>query len=415
MTYIEFFDKNLIENICSALAHAPDRIILIGDSRKLLAAHAKRYHDILAERGNEVEVIPRSVNKNNMSDVIKLLSEIVESYDDCVFDLTGGEDTCLVATGIVFERYKEKNIQMHWINISTSHIQDCDLDGQTISLEPHPEITVEENIRIYGGDIVYTDSKPVATYKWSMDAEFEHDIEAMWRVCKSDVRAWNSQIGVFLTACNKQADGGLSVSVPLDDLLSDLGQSKSKLSIRREVVSELIKAGLIHGYSDDGKTFSVTFKNEQIKRCLTKAGLALELKMFVAAENCETKSGEKVYNDVMNGVFIDWDGDVHVDRSGTDTENEVDLILMHGMIPVFVSCKNGYIDIDELYKLNIIANRFGGSYAKRILVATALPKDGDFAENFRSRAADMGIRVIDDVTEITDSELSRQVSSFWLN
>lgn len=46
MTYIEFFDINAVENICSCLVSAPERVILIGDNKKILQLHAQRYHSL---------------------------------------------------------------------------------------------------------------------------------------------------------------------------------------------------------------------------------------------------------------------------------------------------------------------------------------------------------------------------------
>ena len=92
MTLIEFFEKDAIENICSSLAKAPERVILLGDKQKLMQKHAERYKAILQARDVEVEFICRTVNKNKMQSIIDALSAIVEEYDDCVFDLTGGED-----------------------------------------------------------------------------------------------------------------------------------------------------------------------------------------------------------------------------------------------------------------------------------------------------------------------------------
>lgn len=63
------------------------------------------------------------------------------------------------------------------------------------------------------------------------------------------------------------------------------------------------------------------FKNKQIKRVLTKAGTILELKTFLLAKTITEQDGSPRYNDVMTGVFIDWDGEVH-DRKGTQVDTE---------------------------------------------------------------------------------------------
>lgn len=57
-----------------------------------------------------------------------------------------------------------------------------------------------------------------------------------------------------------------------------------------------------------------------------------------------------------------------------DTENEIDVVLMKGLTLIFISCKNGQVDDDELYKLESVTNRFGGLYAKKVLIATYLGK-----------------------------------------
>ena len=43
MTLIEFFEKSVVENICTSIAHAPDRVILIGYQKNLIQKHAERY------------------------------------------------------------------------------------------------------------------------------------------------------------------------------------------------------------------------------------------------------------------------------------------------------------------------------------------------------------------------------------
>ena len=64
MTYIEFFDRNSIENIFSSLAANPERVILVGSNRKILAKYAAIYKEILSEKGKNIEFLCRSVNSH---------------------------------------------------------------------------------------------------------------------------------------------------------------------------------------------------------------------------------------------------------------------------------------------------------------------------------------------------------------
>jgi hypothetical protein len=86
---------------------------------------------------------------------------------------------------------------------------------------------------------------------------------------------------------------------------------------------------------------------------------------------------------------------------------------MHGVVPVFVSCKNGQVTPEELYKLNTVAERFGGRYAKKVLVAPALDSLGETGKYVRRRAKEMHIKILDDVYDISDDELRRQIASLW--
>ena len=416
MTYIEFFDEDVIENICGCLVSVPDRVILIGDNKKRLEEHTERYHSFFLDRGHDIEFGFRAVNKNSLNGIVDMLSDIVEEYDDCIFDLTGGQELMLVAVGIIWYRYRDMDIQMHRFNLRSNMLYDCDNDGNNISVDALPQVSVEELIRLYGGKVVYESDKPCATIRWEWSQEFMDDIDTIWDICRRDVRAWNTQIGVF-AAAEELNDGEdplvTTVSMPkISDYLKNF--SAKYVEINR-IIEELQQNGLMLFDDSEEDIVSVTYKNEQIKRLLTKAGQALEMKVTLSAMRAMDKSEDYIYNDVMNGAYIDWDGDIHTEQEGYDTENEIDVLMMHGMIPVFVSCKNGMIDIDELYKLNAVATKFGGKYAKKVLIATALGKDDPFAEHFRQRAKDMNIRLVENIQRTTDDDLERIIGSLWCN
>ncbi len=417
MTYIEFFEKHSVENLCACLAKCPERVILIGDSKKEMSRHAERYKRIFEERGYTVEFICKSVNKYIISDMIDVLSDIINTYEDCAFGLTGGEDLYLVAMGIVFERYKDKNIQMHKFNVRNNKIFDCDMDEQYLETEYTPALSVWENIYSHGGDIISDTSREDATFFWNWEEGLQDDINYMWDICKHNIRDWNAQISVLsiISQLTDEQDDPLTIYASIYSIMNELESIHVGYVYYPEIIKSLYNAGLITAYEYTDSQFWVTFKNEQIKRCLTKAGQVLEMKVYLEALIVKTHEDEYVYNDVLNGVFIDWDGEIHAENEGYDTENEIDVMMMHGMVPVFVSCKNGRVEIAELYKLNTVANRFGGKYAKKVLVASSLEKDSDYANYLRQRAQDMQIRIVDDIVDMSDEKLRDTIQTFWLN
>ena len=400
MTYVEFFDRTSIENICACLTDAPERVIFLGDNKELMDHYIANYKKVFGD-GDKIQFESRKVDKGNMEHVVKKLADIVNECEECHFGITGGEEILMLALGIIYERYPDKNIQIHKFGICDNRIYDCDKDGNTIFKET-PALSVKENVLIYGGDIVYGDITEDKTYLWQMDEEFEQDIENMWRICRTNGRAWNTQINVF-EACHKKGAAsadGLTVTAKFSEVRNYLAQHRASYRVIRGIINQLCHKGLITKYEENEEQLVVSFKNAQVKRCLIKAGTVLEMKVYASARSLRDSHGTLIYNDVMNGVVIDWDGELHgVKENFYDTINEIDVFLMHGMIPVFISCKNGVVEAEELYKLNTVAERFGGKYAKKVLVATALDSLGETGKYIRQRASDMNIRVVENLSE----------------
>ena len=393
MTVIEFFDRTPIENIIGSITVSFNKIIFVGDNR-LMSEFKPIYKDFLHNRGILAEVCYRGINKNNLWGIVEVLSEIVEQEEQCFFDLTGGEDLALVAMGIVFERYRHKNIQMEHFNLNSTKSADADNDGRLVStLEPN--LTIEEFISLHGGKIRYAlnENEDIGTFKWSFTADFIRDINLMWEICRKDPKKWNSEIYVILKMCEfLHNQNSLYVTANLSALEDFVNNWGGKFVSPTELLNKLQSAGLIRGLSTKNGELAFTFKNAQVKKCLTKAGTVLELKVTTLAMAATRKDGSHIYSQAMNGVFIDWDGG---DQKETDTFNEIDVVLLGRFTPIFISCKNGQVDDEELYKLETVANRFGGENVKKVLIATYFGKQGDRKKHFEKRANDMGIEFIE--------------------
>lgn len=414
MTYIEFFDKNYAENICACLTDIPERVILIGDSSKQLKRHAEVYSEIFMSRGYNVEIIPKSISRNNIIKIVEELSEIVKAYPDCVFDVTGGEDLYLVATGIVCEKYKEKNIQIHRYSIENNMIYDCGMGGSE-QVKNVPMLSALENIWIFGGEVLFAPGIKGGTYIWNLNDEFKKDIETMWNICKG-CDTWNKEINTLASADECKCDNSNSLMT-----YSRVEKVKSTLKKKKEskdylahgsAIRELINAGLITEYECDDNWMRVVFKNEQIKKCLTKSGQILEMKVYMYALSITQDDGKTpLYNDVINGVYIDWDGKMSVGDMGSS--NEIDVMLMCGMVPVFISCKNGKVFAEEFYKLNTVANRFGGKYAKKVIVISKMNMNDNNSKQLLQRARDMGIHPVVNFKDMDEEAIRKEFKNFY--
>lgn len=410
MTIIEFFGKAAIENVLSALLCGPDRVIFIGDSTKRMKRSLEAYREVLQGRGLQVELLCHGVRKNDLGAIVDTLTAIVERESDCVFNLDGGEDLYLVAVGMVAQKFPDK-VRLHRFNVRSNSIVELGSDG-TERLSGPIELSISENIRIYGGSVVGWDSHEDGTVDWQFDEDFRRDLEAMWQICRRSPKDWNNMINTLDCVSERvaQADDG-SFRADGKSARAALKRSGDRYVVEPKILEALADAGVIRNLSiwDDSMEFD--FKNRQVRKCLTKAGQVLELVVHVAALDALDGDGNPMYNDVRSGVYIDWDARLEPDGQA-DVSNEIDVLLMKGAVPVFISCKNGFVDVDELYKLSHVAHRFGGRYARKVLVATRLD-DQSSGKYIRARAEDMGIRVIEDLESMDPQRRSRLMAQLW--
>ena len=141
LTAIEFFDRTPVDNIISSLTTVPEKIIFLGDSKEMRKFESV-HRSFLKKRNINIQLESCPIRRNNLNDIVGKLSEIVETEDECVFDVTGGEDLALVAMGIVYQKYRDKNIQMQRLNIRNGVVSDCDNDGY-VDNTMAPKLSVE--------------------------------------------------------------------------------------------------------------------------------------------------------------------------------------------------------------------------------------------------------------------------------
>lgn len=400
MTVVEFFACAPIENMVSCFLLKPDKVIFIGGGRR-----AKRrmhaYGELARRKGINAVFEHRAVQGNSINSIADCLVDIVETEEECCFDLTGGDDLALVAMGLVYERYRGvKKLQMHRYNFNSRKMTDCDGDGFISKSMPFSELTVDENIALHGGTVAGGLRKDKLGER--------KDIEDLWTVCKAAPFDWNRNTAALseLICVARFSSDGLKVSIESEEAKRRFTDYEKRKNNALRFLSKLSKAGIVYNIVESKNHFSFFYKNSFVKKALSKSGNVLEYKMLSLASEAKDKNLSPLFTDCVGGVVIDWDGLIAgAGVSFGGTVNEVDLILMKGLIPVFVSCKNGGVAEEELYKLNTVAARFGNRYAKKVLVASGLNKKGQGLEYFKARAAEMGIVLVEKAHRMTDKEL----------
>jgi hypothetical protein len=168
-----------------------------------------------------------------------------------------------------------------------------------------------------------------------------------------------------------------------------------------DFVQKMVEKGFVTDFWLGQNHISYCYKNAVARRCLKSPGDILEVKVLAKAMSLQ-ENGKPYFDSCHIGVNIDWDG---VDRHADDTRNEIDVILMRSLTPIFISCKIGEIKEIEPYKLWTVAERFGGKNVKKVLIASDFKRDNEKSENsFLNRAKEMGITFIANATEMTPTQ-----------
>ena len=417
MTYIEFFDRDAIENLCSCCIRTPDRVVFLGRKNDKLKKWCERYQEIFSERGAIIEFIGIATPQNSLSLIVEILETQLDTYgwEDCVFDLTGGSELYLTAVGVVFERYRAlgRNLQLHKFNIINNEIIDVDEDGTTIWQGAAPKLRVEEMLRAFGGDVIYDNGEGFYTYIWELTDEFKADIDAMWQICSRNPAKWNSFLSFIsvVESCGTLSADRMTTTAPgsiVNYRLRSFEQNFSKEEFI-DFIKALFEAGVLKYSSANADSFVISYKDEQVKRCLTHAGMLLEVMIYKAACEAVDRNGTPVYHDVLNGVHIDWNSDL----DETYTTNEIDLIMMHGLLPVFVSCKNGKCSQDELLKLDAVARHFGGKNVRKALIISEIDETSAASISLLQRAHEMKITPLFNISKLSVDALNEKIKKLW--
>lgn len=397
-TLIELFDPCQIENIIAALRLYPEKIIFVGFSDEMTEERTAFLSNFLIERRTpRLTVEFKTVERFDFDDIFDTLCDIVGNNDDCIFDLTGGKEAVLTAMGIIAQ---SDGIPMVQFDVATGdfhRVKYCKEDVQALD---STYITIPQLVGLHGCSVTHSAEE----YAWNFNEDFLQDIETMWDICSRFCRRWNRQTMLF---SDFEKIGRFD---PFTLTLTVTEQEKSRLrtntSLDVDIMDALQTNGLLE-FKEDWKEQTFHYKNEQVRQCLTKPGNILELYGYVLLQEIK-KEDDNVNDDIDIGIYVDWDGK-KAPVGERDTTNEIDLLITHNLIPTFISCKNGEVHKEDLYELATVAERFGGSYAKKVLLTSYVTMNENSKEYLLQRAEDMGIIVIQSVDSLDRETLKDEL------
>ena len=397
MTLIECFTDSHMDNIAVCLGLRPEKLLLVGE-KEAMRQPAEKYHDLLRQRGIATKIILSDVTGKDLSGIRSVFEKHLAEEAECILDLTGGDELVIMAAGAALaglDSRQRKAIRVQKFDYSQGRILDC-LHGNRPLPHMPGSLSIRELIWLSGGDILpdawqpATDSRP-------------GELEGIWRIVAEDPKGWNRDIMV-LNEFERRDNFGETISLDLEKLQGDISHFSEKEEQVRTLLDKLHRQGIIDDRSSRNR-LEYTYRSPLLRYCTLKAGNALEVKTLLEARAMQ-ENGSRFFGDSRMSVSIDWDGDLTAGAQHLpDTRNEIDVLLMHGNTPLFISCKNGTIGEEELYKLHTVAGRFGGPHARKMLIATDLEQKSVASNrSLVQRAWDMDIFLVTDAAELSSAD-----------
>ncbi len=380
----EFLGPEPIENVITCMHFMVDTVVFFGYS-EMINLHKVPTTAFLKEKCKVKEVIFHNLSRYDLSSILKEMREEISRFkapDKIYFDITGGESLLLVAFGMLS---REFNTPIHQYDILKDRLIEFDETKDNCMSKNVPvqevKMDIKSHLKLKGAAINnnFNDHTSIP-----VDPENMNDIDNIWDIANRNWIYWNMLSILFRE--NLKPDQNLYVHKSIQYINEAIRRhhwSGWNFQTFTDYLTSFSKAGLISDPDISIRHCSFRFKDETLKNCLWKAGNILEIHTYQVEKNNS--------DDCMTGVHIDWDGVIHPSQ-GEDVLNEVDVISMKENIPSFISCKTGKMNgntiLHALYELDTVTRRFGGKYAKKILITAE-----SISDNYQSRADEMNIEI----------------------
>lgn len=367
-TLIELYDEKPIENVLGTEMFRPEETVILCPpetvSERFLRQSLNRYFEY---RGCPVKITVVPVSLLDAAKVERQLQKILETHEDCAIDISGGTDASLFAAGAVcgstpvFTYSGRRNAFFEIQNAPFARDLRCDvtLDARSCFL-------------MAGGTLLpgREDNEKLKNR--------QNDIDALFAIFRKYRKGWRRQIG-YIQAISSAEPGALRAEGP-KTVRVDHGQATAD----EAMLHELAEAGLIQQLQITRESISFRFPDEVVRFWLRDIGSVLELQVYSAC----LEAG--CFDDVVLSAVVNWEGGQTQRNAVT---NEVDVVAVQGIRPLFISCKTSEIRTEALNELAVLRDRFGGKSSRAIIVTSAAASKNRAL--MRMRAAELNIEVIE--------------------
>ncbi|HPW53172.1 MAG TPA: hypothetical protein PLI19_00135 [Erysipelotrichaceae bacterium] len=389
-TYLmEFYDKDYLENLISLFHRDYDGVYFFHfedphpRKRQHLIEFIKEHYQL------EAQFV--KIDDNSVALIASQIIEIMNKEDLYDFDITGGSELFSVATGYIIGKYRSYKTMVHQYDVETDTLIYNNNEDVYLRKEDSTA-TIEEIIAMNGGKVISISNGIIYNY---LNNELRNEILRVWNAIKVIPYEWNKFCSlpfvsyedngktIYQRKCSKQGDEKI------------VGRVMDRLTRLKIIVDWQYKMIGVNRYC--------VYEMNSISRTrdlYEKSGSALEMYTCLAAfDSCNFK-------DCQTGVLIDLNG--IITNIPADPRNEIDVVLIYNHTPIFISCKNTQPTKEFLYEIKVMAQQYGGKYAKAVLVTIAKA-----IEPVRQRALEMDVILLDGVYQHTLTQFKEELIKYF--
>ncbi len=369
-TLVELFDlENTIDNILASHIFKPERVVFLTDERPECISRIWEIERALTRKypGMKFTIQPLNTSRN----VNEVCERLLATYPDPVFDLTGGNDAISFAISQLCNRRFRPCFCIDWregVILCSEAAEDYKAIFQM------PTLMLEDLLEANGAMIF---RKMHAT---PPENRFDAILEFFQETLKHP-KEWLMFCRFLQQAAAEANRKKRPTVIQCKQTISD--PNGRGYYFRPEFAQLALRLGFLKDLEITPRKVHMKFADEMSLRYLTSQGTWLELYSFIMAK----RSGW--FHDCQMSVVIDWDG---IPQRKDNVVNEIDVMLMRGITPIFISCKTSVPTTESLNEIELYAKKLGGAGAKSMLVTTAALND---APTVRIRAKELDLILVE--------------------
>ena len=371
-TLIELYDERPLDNVLATEMFHPETTVYLCtpevDQDHVLKEKLRAY---FKARGCRTKLVFIPVSMLDAEEIAQAMRRVIAEYPDCALDIAGGTDASLFACGLVcaqehlavFTYSRKKNKFFDIRDAAFSQDLPCPI-----------RLKISDCFQMAGGSML-----PGRMNNEHLQAYLPL-ISGFYRLYQKYRAKWVSIITYIqrISKQEKDRNGLFTVEGPLA-----VRHNGRILSAEPEFFLSLEQLRLIRDLRMDEKEgIHFVFRDEEACFFLRDIGSVLELYTYKAAHDTG------IFQDVHLSAVVNWEGGKANSKSVT---NELDVVAVRGVMPVFISCKTSEIKTEALNELAILRDRFGSAVSRAIIVTSA----GSVRSVTRNRAYELGIEIID--------------------